>query len=135
MRGSRPSETRRARHLRRNATSAEAKLWGKRRNRQLAGLKFVRQDPIRPHFADFVCRERKLIVEIDGATHSTDAELARDATRSASLRVRGYKVIRFSNAEVYENLNGVLEAILISIEAGADAASGTASTASGCGSS
>src|SRR5271169_5173522 len=96
MRGFRLIETRRARSLRKNATSAETKLWSKLRNRQLSRHKFVRQEPIGPYFADFACREAKLAIEIDGATHSTPQELDRDARRTA----------------FYGNLDGVLETIL-----------------------
>jgi very-short-patch-repair endonuclease len=112
MRGFRLIETRRARSLRKNATSAEAKLWSKLRNRQLGGHKFVRQEPIEPYFADFACREAKLAIEIDGATHSTEGELDRDARRAAFLAGQSYRIVRFVNAEIYGNLDGVLETIL-----------------------
>jgi very-short-patch-repair endonuclease len=69
MRGEQPWRTSRARALRSQPISAEAKLWAKLRNRQLGGFKFVRQAPIGPYFADFLCRERKVIVEVDGGTH------------------------------------------------------------------
>ena len=77
MRGLRIPETRRARTLRADAPSAEALLWSRVRARRLGGFKFVRQEPLGPYFADFCCREEKLVVEVDGATHSTEAELAR----------------------------------------------------------
>ncbi|MFO1125811.1 MAG: endonuclease domain-containing protein [Methylocystis sp.] len=64
-------------------TSAEQRLWGALRGRRLSGYKFARQEPIGPFFADFVCREHALVVEIEGATHSSDEELARDAFREA----------------------------------------------------
>jgi len=70
MRGAQPWRTNRARVLRSRATSAEDRMWSALRNRRLNGLKFVRQCSIGPYFVDFVCRERKIIVEIDGATHS-----------------------------------------------------------------
>ena len=85
MRGSRIPETRRARVLRRSQTQAEASLWRALRGRGLDGLKFVRQEPIGPYFADFVCRDKRLVVEIDGATHSTDEELRRDSRRTEFL--------------------------------------------------
>ena len=69
MRGFHLIETRRARSLRRDATFAEAKLWAKRRNRQLNGYKFVRQEPMGAYYVDFVCRERRLIIELDGGQH------------------------------------------------------------------
>src|SRR5580704_7501275 len=111
MRGFRLVEARRARSLRKDAPSAEKKLWARLRNRQLGGHKSVRQEPIGPYFADFACREQRLIVEIDGATHSTDEELARDAVRTAFSNRSGYRVIRFVHAEVFHNLDGVCETI------------------------
>ncbi|MFL5216924.1 MAG: endonuclease domain-containing protein [Microvirga sp.] len=116
MRGLRLPETRRARGLRRTQTPAEARLWSKLRNRGLAGHKFVRQEPIGPYFADFLCRERALIVEVDGATHSTDEELAQDARRTEFLEAKGYTVLRVLNTEVVNELDGVLERIFLALE-------------------
>ena len=116
MRGLRIPETRRARGLRRAQTPAEARLWSKLRNRGLAGHKFVRQEPIGPYFADFLCRERALIVEVDGATHSTEEELAQDARRSRFLEEKGYTVLRALNTEVMNELDGVLETIFLALE-------------------
>jgi very-short-patch-repair endonuclease len=116
MRGLRLQETRRARDLRQNQTEAEGLLWRRLRGRVLGGFKFVRQEPIGPYFGDFVCREQKLVVEVDGATHSTDDERRRDAKREAFLRDQGYRVARFHNDEVYRNLDGVLETILAALE-------------------
>ena len=111
MRGSRIPETRRARVLRQSQTQAEAVVWRALRGRGLGGVKFVRQEPIGPYFADFVCRDEKLVVEIDGATHSTEAELRNDARRTEFLCAHGYRVVRFTNEDVYRNLDGVLETI------------------------
>ena len=116
MRTKRPAQTERARALRREPTDAEKRLWGKLRNGQLAGFKFVRQEPIRPYFADFACREPKIVIEIDGATHATDQEMAYDRRRETYLREQGYEVLRFHNIEIYENLDGVLETILAALE-------------------
>ena len=76
----------------------------------------MRQEPVGPYFADFCCREERLIVEVDGATHSTDAERAHDSRREAFLRDLGYRVLRVHNVEVYENLDGSLETILAALE-------------------
>ena len=111
MRGANKPKTSRARSLRRAQTSAEAKLWSKLRNRQLAGAKFVRQEPIGPYFADFCCREQRLVIELDGATHSTDAERARDAIRTRALEAQTYRVLRFTNADVYDSLDAVCDTI------------------------
>ena len=116
MRGLRIPETRRARELRADAPSAEAKLWQCIRGRKLNGFKFVRQERVGPYYADFACRSEMLAVEIDGATHSTQAELSRDARRSAFIEDQGYRIIRITNAGVFDNLTGVLETILASLE-------------------
>jgi very-short-patch-repair endonuclease len=116
MRGLRLHEMRRARDLRQNQTEAEGLLWRRLRSRLLGRFKFVRQEPIGPYFADFVCREQRLVVEVDGATHSTDDERRRDVTREAFLRDQGYPVARFHNDEVYRNIAGVLETILAALE-------------------
>jgi very-short-patch-repair endonuclease len=112
MRGPDKQTRSRARSLRRNKTSAEAILWQALRNRALGELKFVRQEPIGPYFADFCCRERKLLVELDGATHSTDAERARDEARTRFFESQNYRVIRFSNADVYDDIESVTNTIL-----------------------
>ena len=115
MRGPERPKTSRARTLRRDQTSAEAKLWAKLRNRQLAGAKVVRQKPIGSYFADFCCRESKLIIELDGATHSTDAELRRDGVRTRALEGEGYRVLRFTNADVYEHIDAVCDTIFLAL--------------------
>jgi very-short-patch-repair endonuclease len=112
MRRAQSWQTNRSRALRSNETSAEAKLWAELRNRRLGGLKFVRQASIDNYFVDFLCRERKVVVEIDGGTHSTGLELAADALRSNELSRRGYRVFRVSNADVYEHMDDVLDALL-----------------------
>ncbi|HEX3438932.1 MAG TPA: endonuclease domain-containing protein [Pseudolabrys sp.] len=101
----------RARKLRAAQTNAEARLWQALRGRRLAQWKFRRQHPIDRYIVDFVTIEGKLIVEVDGATHSTAAELARDAERSHTLEAFGFHVVRVSNIDVYENLGGVLDMI------------------------
>ena len=111
MRGLKVLETRRARALRRDAPGTERIVWRHLQNRQLGGFKFVRQEPIGPFIADFVCREKKLVIEIDGATHSSEGEIARDARRTEFLEGLGYRVVRFSNAQVFENAEGALEEI------------------------
>jgi very-short-patch-repair endonuclease len=115
MRGLRFVETERSRKLRKDATSAETLVWRRIRNRAVSGAKFVRQAPIGPFFADFLCRERKLIIEIDGATHSTDEELASDAFRTRRLEELGYQIIRFNNADVFENIDSVIDTIFAAL--------------------
>jgi very-short-patch-repair endonuclease len=111
MRGPNQKSTIRARNLRREQTVAESKLWACLRNRQLAGVKFARQVSIGPFFADFCCREAKLVIEIDGVTHETSEELASDTRRTTWFEAQGYRVIRFRNEELMGDLDFVLERI------------------------
>jgi very-short-patch-repair endonuclease len=106
--------------LRDRATSAEHRLWSTLRNRQLGGLKFVRQFPVGPYFADFLCRDAKLIVEVDGATHVTGAEISADEIRTAFLIAQRYRVVRVRNEEVYDGLDVVLDRLLVLIKERAD---------------
>ncbi|SHL71758.1 endonuclease domain-containing protein [Roseibium suaedae] len=99
-----------ARKLRQNGTDAERRLWHHLRNRNLNGWKFRRQVPIGLFVADFMCKEARLIVEIDGSQHADD--LARDGARTAHLNELGYSVIRFWNADVLTATDAVLETIL-----------------------
>jgi very-short-patch-repair endonuclease len=108
MRGANPTKTNRARRLRRNATDAELKLWYHLRSRRLADCKFVRQEPIGPYVVDFICRERRLIIEVDGGQHAIDP---RDKGRDAFLLSQGYRVLRLWNNDVLANAKGVLETI------------------------
>ena len=107
---------RRARGLRRAQTESEKRLWGYLRDRRLNGYKFVRQEPIGPYFADFVCREQWLIVEVDGATHSEPDEIAHDERRTKFLQAAGFRVLRVQSVDVYRILNDVLNMILLALE-------------------
>ena len=98
----------RARQLRSNQTDTERRLWPHLRNRQLGGFKFKRQHPIGRYIADFVCLERRLVVEVDGGQHSEE----QDSNRTRSLEQAGYRVIRFWDNEVLLSTDNVLEAIL-----------------------
>ena len=110
--GSRP--TKRARQLRNNATDAERRLCYRLNRSQLEGFKFSRQMPIGPFICDFLCRERKLVVEVDGGQH---AQSSRDQGRTALIESKGYRVIRFWNNEVLENIEGVLVTIVAALKA------------------
>ncbi len=101
----------RALQLRNAETSAEARLWQALRNRRLAHWKFRRQHPIDRFVVDFVTIDGKLIVEVDGVTHDSEAAAVHDAERTAILESLGFHVVRVTNIDVYENLNGVLEMI------------------------
>lgn len=98
-----------ARKLRRELTGPERKLWAKLRNNQLHGLKFRRQVPLGPYIADFLCFEAKLIVEVDGFQHASTTDA--DEQRTQWLADKGYRVLRFWNNDVLDELDGVLEKI------------------------
>ena len=101
----------RARNLRAAQTSAESRLWQALRNRQLARWKFRRQHPIDRYVVDFVTLDGKLMVEVDGVSHGTETEIARDTERTRILDSLGFRVVRVTNIDVYENLEGVMEMI------------------------
>jgi very-short-patch-repair endonuclease len=97
-----------AQRLRRQMTDAERKLWSALRNRQMQGAKFRRQQPIGPFVADFVCQERRLIIEADGSQHANSST---DDRRTAFLESKGYRVLRFWNNDILSNLDGVAQVI------------------------
>jgi very-short-patch-repair endonuclease len=103
----------RARSLHKDETQAEIKLWEALRGRRLEHHKFVRQLNVGPYFADFACREHRLIIEVDGATHGDDAEVLYDEARTRFLEEQGWRVHRVDNDDVYRNLTGVCESILL----------------------
>ncbi|MCK1357242.1 DUF559 domain-containing protein [Bradyrhizobium sp. 199] len=105
----------RARRLRESQTSAEAKLWQALRNRRLARWKFRRQHPVDRYVVDFATLDGKLIIEVDGVTHSSPSEIERDEARTKVLESCGFFVLRVSNTDVYENLEGVLVLIETSL--------------------
>ena len=97
-----------ARRLRKNQTDAEKLLWKILRNRRLLGLKFRRQQPAGPYTLDFYCHDCKLCVELDGGQHYTSEGQQEDKDRTAFLATRGIRIIRFSNLDVLQNIEGVL---------------------------
>jgi len=104
-----------ARALRRNQTDAERKLWRLLRRRDNIGYRFRRQHPLGPYIVDFACLEANLIVELDGGQHAEPALQARDLQRDAWLEARGYRVLRFWNADIYESIDGVLTRIRLAL--------------------
>ena len=102
-----------AKELRRRMTDAEVILWSRLRRRSFAGFRFRRQHPIGPYIADFASVLSHLVVEVDGGTHSTDAELAHDRHRDAYLKSRGWRVLRVTNEDVYKRLDTLLEGICL----------------------
>ena len=102
-----------ARHLRHTLTDAEASLWHHLRNRALAGCKFRRQHPMGPYIVDFVCIERKLVVELDGSQH---ADCPADSMRTGWIEANGYRVLRFWNNDALCQQQVVLAVILEALE-------------------
>jgi very-short-patch-repair endonuclease len=100
-----------ARRLRKTMTPQEVKLWVHLRALKNQGLHFRRQVPREGFIVDFACLKSKLIIEIDGAQHGEPSHLHRDNERDTKLAAVGFKVLRFWNNEVNENLDGVLETI------------------------
>ena len=98
-----------AKELRQNQTKAESLLWELLRGKQLCGLKFRRQHPVDPYFADFACVSKQLIVELDGGYH--DQTCDKDFKRQRLLEAQGWQVIRFRNEDVLENVESVARAI------------------------
>ena len=105
-----------AKELRKELTEAEIILWDRIRNRQLNGLKFRRQHPIDIFIADFYCHEMKLIVELDGGIHDTIEQMEYDDGRSFELEEKGFKIIRFRNEEVFNEIEQVLEKIIQAVK-------------------
>jgi CTP:molybdopterin cytidylyltransferase MocA/very-short-patch-repair endonuclease len=103
--------TRLARRLRQEVTPAENTLWGLLRNRKLDGLKFRRQHPVAGFVADFACPEATLIVELDGGIHDRLEARDRDQDRTRRLQAAGWRVIRFKNADVLNDLASVRDEI------------------------
>lgn len=101
--------TKYARELRQNSTIAERKLWQFLRARNLLGFKFRRQEILGRFIVDFVCYEKKLIVELDGGQHNLNR--GKDIPREEWLEKQGFKIIRFWNNEVVCNIDGVLQVI------------------------
>ncbi len=97
-----------AKELRHTQTEAEGVLWSKLRNKQLDGIKFRRQQPLGGYIVDFVSLDKKLIIEIDGGQHSEEQAIKQDGQRTKWLENEGYRVIRFWNNDVLENLEGVI---------------------------
>lgn len=108
-----PRNTARARALRREATPAERALWVFLARSQ-TGAKFSRQMPVGPWFADFLCRELRLVVELDGFSH--DAAPERDVRRDAWMAERGFTVLRFTNDDVHGHVEGVVLTIRAEVE-------------------
>ena len=100
-----------AKNLRKRTTDAEQLLWRQLRAKRFEGLKFRRQQPIGKCIVDFVCLEKKIIVELDGGQHALLKETQNDTKRDQWFEAQGYRVLRFWDNEVLTNTQGVLEMI------------------------
>jgi very-short-patch-repair endonuclease len=92
-------------------TNAEKKLWWHLRQLSVQGTHFRRQATIGPYFADFACHDELLVIEVDGGGHALPDQIITDGTRNEYLRSRGYRVLRFWNNEIFENIEGVMSVI------------------------
>ena len=109
--GALPQSFSNAKYLRENMTNAELIFWHRLKNKQFHDLKFRRQHPIHKYIADFYCHKLKLIIEIDGNYHNTSKQKKYDVLRTEDLNFQDIKVLRFTNDEVENRIEKVLETI------------------------
>jgi len=94
----------------------EARMWDALRLLKPLGFHFRRQVPLGPYFADFACHHAKLVIEIDGDTHGTDATISYDERRDEFIRGEGYDIVRVPNGEVMQNIDGVMTLVMLRLE-------------------
>ena len=111
-----PEALDRQRALRTFSTDAEKRLWTELRGRRLLGLKFRRQTWIGHYIVDFICLDRRLVIEADGGQHAGQAEY--DESRTTYLAKEGFRVLRFWNNDVLTNLDGVMTVIVDALKEG-----------------
>ena len=97
-------------------TDVERRLWSQLRSRQFGSYKFRRQQPIGPYVVDFVCFEKKVVIELDGGQHNEAEQADYDSSRTAWLETQGFRVLRFWNNQVFEDVEAVRQAILGALE-------------------
>jgi very-short-patch-repair endonuclease len=105
-----------AKVLRLNETEPEQILWSWLRKKQLGGYKFRRQEPIGKYIVDFVCFDKRLIIEVDGGQHNEPRIIENDEKRTEWFESQGFKMLRFWNNEVKENIEGVMIKIADALE-------------------
>ncbi len=105
-----------ARKLRKNSTEQERKMWKLLRNRGFKNLKFKRQVPMGNYVVDFLCEEKKLIIEIDGGQHNEPENIINDKIRTEYLESEGYCIVRFWNNEIDGNMSGVYDRLTEIVE-------------------
>ena len=106
-----------ARHLRKNQTIAEVRLWRELRKLRAQGYHFRRQCPIEGYIVDFACLSHRVIIEVDGIQHDTEAGIEADMARDAQLHWQGFNVLRFRNGDVRQYLEGVMLEVLAELGA------------------
>ncbi|MBK1969142.1 MULTISPECIES: endonuclease domain-containing protein [Brevundimonas] len=107
----------RARAMRKALTPPEARLWVQLKLLRAQGFHFRRQAPFRGYYLDFVCFDQRLVIEVDGVTHTVEARANRDRVRDAVLAGEGFTTLRFDNAAVRDDLDGVMAGIMGALEA------------------
>jgi very-short-patch-repair endonuclease len=111
------TENQKRRKLRNQMPTAEVILWSRLQKRQLLGFKFRRQFSVGPFVLDFYCPEAKLAIEIDGDSHFQNSTSDYDGSRQETIEQFGIRFLRFTNLEIYKNLNSVLETIAVELKA------------------
>lgn len=109
-----------AKILRKNMTSQERKLWAILRNHKFYGYEIRRQYPIGEYIVDFICRNKQIIIEVDGGQHNEEENIKSDNIRTKYLESKGYKVIRFWNNEIDSNMEGVYKKLMLAFSVEAD---------------
>ena len=112
-----PMPNDRARTLRKSMTNAERKLWRALRGKQLVGQRFRRQHPLGPYVVDFVCLERRLVIEVDGGQHGEPEQADSDQRRTDWLAAEGYRVLRVWNRDVLVTLDDCMTTIWTALSA------------------
>lgn len=110
-----PDRIARARAFRKALTPHEARLWVRLRGLRKFGYHFRRQAPFRGWYLDFVCFDRRLVVELDGVQHGEEEHARRDRVRDAVLAEQGFRTLRFWNADVNTDVEGVVERIVAAL--------------------
>ena|GEM_PF-1011510 len=110
-----PAAKRFAKDLRKELTPAETKLWNQLRAKRLGGYRFRRQHPIGKFIADFACVKSKVVIEVDGDSHFTEAAQARDEIRSDFIKSKGWTIFRCTNLDIYNNMSGTPDSLLAAL--------------------
>ena len=107
----------RSRQFRQTMSEAEVKLWSRLKRLRELGFHIRRQAPFRGYYLDFVCFSRRLVIEVDGGQHTEDEQAAHDAVRDRVLEGQGFRVMRFWASSVHREIDDVMDAIVLALEA------------------